>query len=80
MGSDPISFAERRVFHAPEKKIYTDPMIAHTSLTVSNYKKSKDFYTRILKALGYTQNMEYGEAAGYTTVKIPTFGSQRVQK
>ncbi len=40
-------------------------MIAHTSLPVSEYQKAKAFYTKVLVTLGYTQNMEYGEAAGY---------------
>ncbi|MBI5004103.1 VOC family protein [Candidatus Kaiserbacteria bacterium] len=39
-------------------------MIAHASLPVSDYKKAKAFYVRVLATLGYTQNMEYGEAAG----------------
>jgi catechol 2,3-dioxygenase-like lactoylglutathione lyase family enzyme len=40
-------------------------MIAHTSIPVGNYKKAKEFYTKVLATLGYTQNMEYGEAAGF---------------
>lgn len=40
-------------------------MIAHTSLVVSDYQKAKEFYTTVLATLGYTQNMEYGEAAGF---------------
>ena len=40
-------------------------MIAHTSIPVSDYEKSKKFYSTILSTLGYTQNMEYGEAAGF---------------
>lgn len=46
---------------------YTNPilMIAHTSLLVRDYKKAKEFYTKVLATLGYTQNMEYGEAAGF---------------
>ena len=40
-------------------------MIAHTSLPVSDYVKAKEFYTKALASLGYTQNMEYGEAAGF---------------
>lgn len=40
-------------------------MIAHVSLAVSNYKKAKAFYTKALKPIGYKQNMEYGEAAGF---------------
>jgi catechol 2,3-dioxygenase-like lactoylglutathione lyase family enzyme len=44
-------------------------MIAHTGLLVSDYQKSKEFYTKLLKTLGYTQNMEYGEAAGFNDGK-----------
>jgi catechol 2,3-dioxygenase-like lactoylglutathione lyase family enzyme len=40
-------------------------MIAHTSIAVSNYQKAKLFYQKALAPLGYTQNMEYGEAAGF---------------
>jgi catechol 2,3-dioxygenase-like lactoylglutathione lyase family enzyme len=40
-------------------------MIAHTSIPVSDYQKAKSFYTKVLATLGYTQNMEYGEAAGF---------------
>ena len=40
-------------------------MIAHTGIHVSDYQKSKEFYTKLLGTLGYTQNMEYGEAAGF---------------
>ena len=40
-------------------------MIAHTSLFVRDYVKSKVFYTNVLKTLGYTQNMEFGESAGF---------------
>jgi catechol 2,3-dioxygenase-like lactoylglutathione lyase family enzyme len=40
-------------------------MIAHTSLAVSDYRQSKAFYIKVLKSLGYTNNMEYGEAAGF---------------
>lgn len=40
-------------------------MIAHTGLPVSHYKKAKAFYKKALAPLGYKQNMEYGEAAGF---------------
>ncbi len=40
-------------------------MIAHTSLAVSDYHRSKAFYVQALAPLGYRQNMEYGEAAGF---------------
>jgi catechol 2,3-dioxygenase-like lactoylglutathione lyase family enzyme len=48
-------------------------MIAHTSLPVGDYHKSKAFYTRVLKTLGYTNNMEYGEAAGFNDGKNTDF-------
>lgn len=40
-------------------------MIAHTTLLVSDYQAAKDFYTNVLATLGYTQNMESGESAGF---------------
>lgn len=40
-------------------------MIAHTTLPVSDYAASKAFYTKVLATLGYRQNMEYGESAGF---------------
>ena len=48
-------------------------MIAHISLAVSNYSQSKAFYTRTLAALGYDNNMEYGEAAGFNDGKNTDF-------
>jgi catechol 2,3-dioxygenase-like lactoylglutathione lyase family enzyme len=48
-------------------------MIAHTSLPASDYEASKKFYTNVLKTLGYTQNMEYGEAAGFNDGKNTDF-------
>jgi catechol 2,3-dioxygenase-like lactoylglutathione lyase family enzyme len=40
-------------------------MIAHAGILVTDYQESKAFYTNVLTALGYTQKMEYGEAAGF---------------
>ena len=41
-------------------------MIAHTTLPVTDYPKSKAFYIRVLATLGYINNMEDGdEAAGF---------------
>jgi len=48
-------------------------MIAHTSLSVSNYQRSKDFYLKALQPLGYKSNMEYGEAAGFNDGKNTDF-------
>ena len=44
-------------------------MIAHTTLPVSDYQKSKAFYIKALAPLGYTNNMEEGEAAGFNDGK-----------
>ncbi len=40
-------------------------MIAHTSIPVSNYQQAKEFYIKVLGTLGYTNSMEFGEAAGF---------------
>lgn len=48
-------------------------MIAHTSIPVGNYLKAKKFYTKVLAKLGYKQNMEYGEAAGFNDGKNTDF-------
>jgi catechol 2,3-dioxygenase-like lactoylglutathione lyase family enzyme len=48
-------------------------MIAHTSLPVSNYQKSKAFYIKALAPLGYRNNMEYGESAGFNDGKNTDF-------
>lgn len=40
-------------------------MIAHTTLPVSDYRRSKAFYGKVLAPLGYKNNMESGEAAGF---------------
>jgi catechol 2,3-dioxygenase-like lactoylglutathione lyase family enzyme len=40
-------------------------MIAHTSIAVSDYQKSKAFYTTALAPLGYSSSQQYGEAAGF---------------
>ena len=48
-------------------------MIAHTTLPVSDYKKSKAFYVQALAPLGYKNNMEEGEAAGFNDGKNTDF-------
>ena len=40
-------------------------MIAHTTLHISDYPKAKAFYQAVLAELGYENNMEYGESAGF---------------
>jgi predicted lactoylglutathione lyase len=48
-------------------------MIAHVSLPVSDFQKSKTFYLKALTPLGYRNNMEYGEAAGFNDGKNTDF-------
>jgi catechol 2,3-dioxygenase-like lactoylglutathione lyase family enzyme len=48
-------------------------MIAHTTLAVRDYKKSKAFYTEVLGKLGYRQNMEHGDSAGFNDGKNTDF-------
>ena len=48
-------------------------MIAHTSLAVVDYQTSKTFYKKALSPLGYTNNMEHGEAAGFNDGKNTDF-------
>jgi catechol 2,3-dioxygenase-like lactoylglutathione lyase family enzyme len=52
-------------------------MIAHSTLTVSDYRESKAFYRKALRPLGYTNNMEYGEAAGFNDGKNTDFWISR---
>ncbi len=55
-------------------------VIAHASIPVSDYQKAKEFYTRVLKTLGYTNNMEYGEAAGFNDGKNTDFWISKKEK
>jgi catechol 2,3-dioxygenase-like lactoylglutathione lyase family enzyme len=48
-------------------------MIAHTTLLISDYPKSKAFYSEVLATLGYRNNMEYGESAGFNDGKNTDF-------
>jgi catechol 2,3-dioxygenase-like lactoylglutathione lyase family enzyme len=48
-------------------------MIAHTTLPVSDYRRSKTFYSRALEPLGYRNNMEFGESAGFNDGKNTDF-------
>ena len=40
-------------------------MIEHVSIPVKNFKKAKEFYTKILATVGYKVNMEFEGAAGF---------------
>lgn len=48
-------------------------MIAHTSLAVTDYRRAKEFYVAALAPLGYQNNMEFGEAAGFNDGKNTDF-------
>jgi catechol 2,3-dioxygenase-like lactoylglutathione lyase family enzyme len=48
-------------------------MIAHITLPVSDYRKSKTFYIKALKPLGYRSEMEFGEAGGFSDGKNTDF-------
>ena len=55
-------------------------MIAHTTLSVSDYGKSKRFYLNTLAPLGYRNNMEFGESAGFNDGKNTDFWISREDK
>jgi catechol 2,3-dioxygenase-like lactoylglutathione lyase family enzyme len=48
-------------------------MIAHTSLSISDYPKSKAFYLKALAPLDYRNNMEHGDSAGFNDGKNTDF-------
>jgi predicted lactoylglutathione lyase len=48
-------------------------MIAHTSIAVRNFAKSRAFYVSALKPLGYRKNMQEGKAAGFSDGKNTDF-------
>ncbi|MBX5462596.1 MAG: VOC family protein [Steroidobacteraceae bacterium] len=52
-------------------------MIAHTTLSVSDYRRAREFFTKALEPLGYRNNMEYGEAAGFNDGKSTDFWISR---
>ena len=55
-------------------KFYGGEMIAHTTLPVSDYAKSKAFYTNVLSTLGYRPKMEDGTtSAGFNDGKNTDF-------
>jgi predicted lactoylglutathione lyase len=48
-------------------------MIAHTTLPVSEYRKSRAFYIKALEPLGYRNNMESGDSGGFNDGKNTDF-------
>jgi catechol 2,3-dioxygenase-like lactoylglutathione lyase family enzyme len=55
-------------------------MIAHTTLHVSDYPKSKAFYSAALAPLGYHNNMESEESAGFNDGKNTDFWISKESK
>jgi predicted lactoylglutathione lyase len=58
---------------SPDRQSEEYSMIAHTGLPVSDYRRSKAFYLQALKPLGYSNNMEFGEAGGFNDGKNTDF-------
>jgi catechol 2,3-dioxygenase-like lactoylglutathione lyase family enzyme len=48
-------------------------MIAHATLPVGDYGRAKTFYIKALAPLGYTNNMEFGDSAGFNDGKNTDF-------
>lgn len=48
-------------------------MIAHTTLPVRDYRRSKAFYSKALEPLGYRNNMEFGDSGGFNDGKNTDF-------
>jgi len=55
-------------------------MIAHTTLPISNYRKSKAFYSGVLSTLGYHNNMQFGQSAGFNDGKNTDFWISKEKK
>ena len=49
------------------------PVLDHIGINVTDYERSKAFYTRTLAPLGITLVMEYGKAAGFGRDGKPDF-------
>jgi catechol 2,3-dioxygenase-like lactoylglutathione lyase family enzyme len=48
-------------------------MIAHTTLAVRHYSRSKTFYADVLSTLGYKIKMQSGKSAGFSDGKNTDF-------
>jgi catechol 2,3-dioxygenase-like lactoylglutathione lyase family enzyme len=49
------------------------PIIDHFGINCADYVKSQEFYDRALGALGYSRQMDFGEAIGYGLAGQPRF-------
>jgi catechol 2,3-dioxygenase-like lactoylglutathione lyase family enzyme len=52
-------------------------MIDHFGINCADYAKSQEFYDRALGVLGYTRQINFGEATGWKATR--TSGSPRVR-
>jgi catechol 2,3-dioxygenase-like lactoylglutathione lyase family enzyme len=48
-------------------------MIDHLGINCADYAKAQEFYDRVLGVLGYSRQMDFGEAIGYGTEGHPDF-------
>jgi catechol 2,3-dioxygenase-like lactoylglutathione lyase family enzyme len=48
-------------------------MIDHFGINCKDYAKSQEFYDRVLGVLGYSRQMDFGEAIGYGLEGHPDF-------
>jgi catechol 2,3-dioxygenase-like lactoylglutathione lyase family enzyme len=48
-------------------------MFDHVGINCADYPKSQEFYDRVLGVLGYSRQMDVGEAIGYGRDGKPTF-------
>lgn len=55
-------------------------MIAHTTLAVSHYGRSRRFYRKVLEPLGYRNTLEFGESAGFNDGRNTDFWISRVRQ
>ena len=48
-------------------------MIDHFGINCADYARSQQFYDRVLGALGYSRQLDFGEAIGYGRDGKPVF-------
>jgi catechol 2,3-dioxygenase-like lactoylglutathione lyase family enzyme len=48
-------------------------MLDHLGINCADYPKAQRFYDTVLGVLGYTRQMDFGEAIGYGRAEHPTF-------
>ena len=54
------------MLHVPDTALWhTAEMLEHVSLPLTDYGRAKDFYTKVLAALGYKLSYEFDGACGF---------------